>query len=188
MNISLTKRRSLPTGTTRSRDKDLVRRLSDSEESCNIMLKMSIDEILLQHRRIKEQIAYLINELSKNDCINLCDQILNMYPELTTISKEYLAKTSQRFRRLFSSKSRKNRSGSVNSDYYIPAPKLSLLEDRKDLIRLQAYLNILLASMPYSKMSKFTDILIGSYPQLKAANASYLRQMSPRVYDLKYNT
>lgn len=171
------------------------RQYSDSDEACTHMFNLSLDEIMKQHRRIKEQISYLVNQMDRTQCMDFCKKLIKKYPELQRISIEHLSRTSPRFQNLLSTPRRqiRPRTGSSNGLYRIPLspriPEDQLTHDQKtrDLVRLRAHLNMLTANLQHSETLGMINMILDEYPRLKQINSQYFVMVSPRGFDVMNN-
>ena len=177
---------------------------SDSEEACIHAFNLSLDQIMDQNKKMKQQVSWLIDKLDRAECLDLVKTMLKKYPELIEASQHEKAKYSPRFQELIPTprksskrrnsyrKSRKIRMrASSNSSPRTSSPRIpesELTDDQKnrDLVRLRAHLNTLVALLPHSKIEGLGDLILNMYPNLKQDNSKFLVLISPRGYDVRH--
>lgn len=117
-----------------STKKKIERKNSNDYKSCIMSFWISQEEISAQNKKIKNQISYIIEQLNQEECIILTKWVLGEFAKdfhVELASREYLAKTSKRFRKLFHQNC-SPRSLCINSDSKLSALNLSFHYSESD--------------------------------------------------------
>lgn len=184
----------------RPRSKSVRRTPSDDETFCEMFFKLSLEEVVAKNIRLKADIARLINNMNRSECLKITHIVLRDF-DVKECSQGYLTQTSPRFQELInssdsprkSSKHLRQRSKSIDSTKIIQIPKTNeedLSEDQinRDLLRLRAHLNMISANMNISDNLNFINKILDTYPHLKDINAKNLLITSPRGHRVVSNT
>jgi len=159
------------------------RKYSDTEEECYNMLDLSLVKLAKQNKKIKKQISYLIQDLNREECLDLCTNILKKFPHLQFTSKSYLSTTSPRYNSLFITSQSPL---ALRLKFFKTNIVLSDDQIHRDILRLKAHIITLTAVIENEHMLELINFVLDEYPRLKLLKQKYfIRRRISNIMTIK---